>query len=112
MPAGKYDLILEIGSQSPEVWTWKDGSDVVVNNTGMTAKLQIKRDFNSTENLLELTEASGITLGGANGKITIVVTPAQIDALKARKAELFYTMTMISSGSIPTRILEGRVYIR
>jgi hypothetical protein len=52
----------------------------LINLTGYTAKIQLRRALESSVEL-ELTHASGITLGGVAGTITIVFTSTQTSAL-------------------------------
>ena len=85
--------------------TYKDSNGTAINLTGYTAKLQIRKDFDQ-DAVVTLTEASGITLGGAAGTIAIEITAAAT-ALLERNSYL-YDLVLTSSGGIKTRILEGR----
>lgn len=58
--------------------TWKagpEGTPVVVNLTGYTARMQIRSDIASPDVLVELTtENGGIVLGGVNGTIDLFIS--------------------------------------
>lgn len=113
MAAGIFDLTgdnaIEQGATWSRVLTWKDNSDVVINNTGYTARMKIKRDPNSLTDILSLTHSSGITLGGSNGQITITITDTQTAAIDA--GNYFYDLELISGGGLVTRLLRGKVHV-
>lgn len=113
MAAGIFDLTgdnaIEQGATWSRVITWKDNADVLINNTGYSARMKIKRDPNSLTDILSLTSGTGITLGGAAGTITITITDAQTAAIDA--GNYFYDLEMVSGGGLVIRLLKGKVHV-
>lgn len=106
MTAGRYDFTIYNGADWTQVWTVKDSSGTAVNLTGYSSSLVIKERPESSSTLLTLTESAGITLGGAAGTITPVLTDTQVAALPT--AKLFYYLT-ITTGSTTTRLMQGNI---
>lgn len=109
MPAGIYDTVLEQGATFTRQLTWKDSAGGPVNLTGYTAKMQLRPSASSSVVLLELTETSGITLGGAAGTIIIKITDEQTDTLAPGKVK--YDLKLTSPAGDDTRLLEGSLKI-
>ena len=84
--------------------TWEI-SDVAVNLTGYTARMQIRKTVKSTSAVVSLTSSSGLTLGGAAGTIQIVISATATAALTAGR--YVYDLELVSSGGIVTRVIEG-----
>lgn len=110
MPAAKYDLALEQGATFVRTFTWTNPDTTPVDLTGATAHLQIRTGVANIVNttLLDLTQGSGITLGGTAGTITITFTASQTASLTVAKAQYDLYVTI---GSTVTRLLEGSVTI-
>jgi hypothetical protein len=108
--AGAYTLTIEQGATLSLVATWKDSSGTAINLTGYTARLSVRTHHSSATELLSLTTASGIALGGAAGTITITATAAQTAALSAPVVGV-YDLELVSSGGVVTRLLEGGAVI-
>lgn len=114
MAAGKLDLSLEQGATWRRQLTWHDpGPDAdtlgpLKDLTGCTAHLQIRNKVGGTM-LLELTDESGITLGGTAGTIDILFTGAQTLTLTVKSA--VYDLYVIFIGDDPRRVLEGKVSV-
>ena len=110
MPASIYNLNIEQGATFTRTITWKDSTGAAVNLTGYTARMQIRERVESTSALVSLTQASGITLGGAAGTVVITITPTQTDALPNIKKGV-YDLELVSNGGIVTRLLQGEVVV-
>lgn len=108
MTASRFDLTLEEGADYALTLTYYDSSGALVDLTGATAKLQIKDEIGSSA-LVSLTQASGITLGGTAGTISIAITVAQVAALGANFEGLYDLKLTLSS--LVTRLLQGAVYV-
>ena len=104
---GNYDFTIYQGATFSRVLTWKDASNALVNITGYTARLQIRTSPDAPTPFITLTtENGGITLGGALGTISVLITAAQTAAII--EAAGVYDLEMVS-GSIVTRLLQGNV---
>ena len=76
MLAGKYNMVCDQGSTFQRVLEIKDADGTAFELTGYTARMQIRRDLDSTSSLMELTTANGrIVISGVLGVITITLTP-------------------------------------
>lgn len=80
MSVFKVQLDIFQGSTFTKSFTWSVNG-TPVNLTGATAKFQIKTSASDTTPLLELTEASGIVLGGSTGVIEVKLTDEQTASL-------------------------------
>lgn len=95
-----------------ETWTrtltWKvDGT--AVDLTGYTARMQVRQKVTSADTLLSLTSASGITLGGSAGTITLSVSAVDTAAMTWREG--VYDLELVSGGGEVTRLIEGRITV-
>jgi hypothetical protein len=110
MGAGVYDLEIEQGETFNPVLTWTDSTGALVNVTGYTARMQIRRSADATAALLELTTANGrITLGGVAGTITFSVSATDTAALPS--GIFRYDLELVSSGGVVTKLLKGDVVV-
>ena len=76
MLAGKYNMVCDQGSTFQRVLEIKDADGVAFPLTGYTARMQIRRDVDSTSSVMELTTDNGrISINAALGAITITLTP-------------------------------------
>lgn len=103
--AGTHDFVCEQGATFAREITWLDSSAIPVNNTGYTARMQVRATVSSASTLLSISTTTGeIVLGGADGKITITV-PATTTAAIAAGCYV-YDLEMVS-GITVYRILQG-----
>lgn len=110
MPAGNYDITIEQGATFSLVFTWRDSAGSLVNVTGYSARMQVRKSPSSPTVLLDLsTTGGGITLGGTNGTITLSASAATTAALSPSPA--VYDLEMVSPGGVVTRLLAGKVNI-
>jgi hypothetical protein len=106
---GTYDFTIYQGATFSRVLTWKDANDTLINVTGYTARLQIRTSPDAPTPFITLTtENGGITLGGALGTISLLITAPQTAAIV--EAAGVYDLEMVS-GSVVTRLLQGNVDI-
>jgi hypothetical protein len=90
--------------------TWKAGSPVAaVDLTDYTARMMIRNHPEAADALLSLTEADGITLGGAAGTILITLTATQTATLPARA--LVYDIELVSPAGVVTNIARGEMAV-
>lgn len=108
MVAGTYNFTIEQGSDFVRTLTWKDDADVLINLTGYTARMKIKTAVGGTQ-IISLTQAAGITLGGAAGTIVITITAAQTTAFTvADFLTAVYDLELVSGAGFVTRLIQGR----
>jgi hypothetical protein len=113
MAAGRLDIVIEINATFALPFTWLTGgvSGTPVNLTGYDAKMQVRKDYDSPDTLLDLSVTSGhITLGGSLGTVSISAPPEETLVLPPGPA--VYDLLLISGSGVTTRLLEGLVDIR
>ena len=78
MLAGRYNIVCDQGSSFTRIIEIKDADGDIFSLTGYTGRMQIRRDVDATAALMELTTANGrLSVSGALGQITLILTPAQ-----------------------------------
>jgi FlaG/FlaF family flagellin (archaellin) len=109
--AAVYDITIEQGATFRLSLVWKDSSNVPVNLTGYTARMQVRRSYTDTVIQLAMTTESGsITLGGSAGTINVVSAAAATEDIAARAG--VYDLELMSSDGVVTRLVEGKVTIK
>lgn len=96
------------GATFEYTFTWETTSGTVttpVNLTGYSARMQVRRTYESTAVALGLTSGTGITLGGTAGTIILEANPTTTAAIPA--GQYVYDLEMVTSGSAVTRLLQG-----
>ncbi len=82
MLAGRYNIICDQGSTFQRVIEIKDTDGTVYPLTGYTARMQIRREIDSTTILLELTTANGrIVIYSGLGAIELKLSASETTAL-------------------------------
>lgn len=83
MGAGIYNFSIEQGSDFERIVTYKTSAGVVIPVNGYHASLKIRKSWDSSNPLLELTDIDdhGIVVGDEAGTFTITITAAQSAAL-------------------------------
>jgi len=119
MSAGKYSFIIEQGATLDFEIQYKDSNGNPIDLTGYTGAMQIRSSYSGsgttyltfTSSLADLTPAktSGSVFLCFAGSIGIYAGWAATDALTFTD-QAYYDLE-ITSGSIRTRILEGRISI-
>ncbi len=110
MQAAYYDLSMEQGATFRQVFRWQDKSRQPFNLTGYTAKLMMRQAVNSPSALKTLTtENGGITLGGADGSITLYISPS--DTKNIRWESGVYDLALYAPGGDVYRLVEGQVTV-
>lgn len=81
-----------------------------VDLTSFTARMQIRSDINSATIIVSLTTSNGgITLGGVDGTIALLLTAVQTATFTFDSA--VYDLEIIDSTGIVTRLLSGNVIL-
>lgn len=106
MSAGQYNLTVEQGATLSEVFTWKDPTGALIDLTGYSAKMQVRRAPGADELYLEASTGAGtIVLGGAAGTVTITVLAATTAALSFTTGS--WDLVLTAGDGTVTRLVEG-----
>ena len=109
MPAGNLKLTIEQGAKFYQKFTWRDSKGAVVNLTDYTALLQIRKDKEDKEWLIELKDTAGITLGGEAGTVELRINSADTTSVSWMKA--VYDLKLTDPAGEAIRLLEGEVEV-
>ena len=105
--SAKYNMVCEQATTFTVNFTIQTGN-TPINLTGYSATMTIRPFVGSNTTTLVLTNGSGITLGGAAGTVAISISAATTaDFEPSRYAYDF----MLNSGSVVTRLLEGKFIV-
>ena len=89
---------------------YKDPNDAIIDLTGATAKMQV-RDATAQKLAFTLTSPSGgITIDGAQGKVTVKMTPTQTKKLFYPKS--IYDLIVVDSNSNRIKLLGGYITLQ
>ena len=111
MVAASHDIIIEQGATFRLQLVWKDNAGVAINLTGYTARMQVRKKYNSDLPLLSFTTENGaITLGGAAGTIVVEGLATLTDDLPAPSGGV-YDLELVAPSGFVTRLVEGAVTI-
>jgi hypothetical protein len=109
MTAGIYNFTLDQGSVWDLEIEYQDPDGDPINLTGFTARMQLRKDYNSAVADLTLTTGGGgIVITGATGTIDISVTAAQTEVLDP--AFYVYDLELISGSNI-SRLIQGQITV-
>lgn len=110
MAAGNYDFYIEQGATFYQQIVWKDSAGDPIDLTGYTARMQLRKTVKATDVILSLTTENGrITLGGAEGTITL-----EVDAEDTADLTEFcgvYDLEVEASDGTVTRLLQGQIEV-
>ena len=118
MAAGRYSFIIEQGSTLNLELQYKDENGVPIDLSNYSGKMQLRSSVDSSIVILELSsslqaDGTGLNFSGSNGStppasgsVGIFISATSSSALDFTEA--VYDLE-ITSGSIVTRILEGKV---
>jgi len=103
-----YNFTINQGETFSKLITWRDSAGDLINLTGYTARMDLRRKPTDAASLLSLTTAnSRITLGGAAGTITLLVSAADTALLSGTYV---YDLELVN-GSVVKRLLQGQIEI-
>jgi tRNA threonylcarbamoyladenosine modification (KEOPS) complex Pcc1 subunit len=104
MLAGLLDIEIEQGATFNLELIYEDDEGTPINLTGMTARMQLRRTYNSPDALISLTtENSRITITPLLGKIVLNISATDTAALTGSGV---YDLELVNA-SVVNRILEG-----
>jgi len=122
MPAGKYDITAEQGSTFGLNLNYKDDNDNPISLTGYNARMQVRRNYTTSEMLLSgdahnttdtnitiTVEDSGASLPTGNVKIDIAA--ATLSGIPAGNHVYDIELVTGGTGTSVTRLLEGRFIV-
>lgn len=109
MKPGVLDLVCPAGATFTKILTWKEDG-AAKNLTGYSARMQVRKGYAGTDLLLSLTSSSGITLGGAAGTISILVTDTVTSSLPSGVWR--YDLELVApTTNYVTRLIEGKFIV-
>ena len=104
MEAGLLNISIEQGSTFNLIMTYEDENSLPINLTGMTARMQLRRQFASDAVLLSLTTANGrITLTPLTGEIALFIDAPDTALLTGSGV---YDLELVN-GPVVNRLLQG-----
>ena len=108
---GKFNMCVYQGATFTKIITWKDDNGVLINLTGWKARMMMRETVESTTPFLTLTtENGGITLGGAAGTVSLLVSAATMSSIQAKQG--FYDLELVAPDNVTvTRLLQGLVAV-
>lgn len=110
MRAGTHNITIDQGTDWSEVYRLRDGNKELVDLSGYTARMQIRRDYDATAVMVELTTSNGrIVLGGEEGTITLSLDAATTAGITRAGV---YDIELVSPGGQVYRPLRGDVNLR
>jgi hypothetical protein len=109
MALSTYDISADQGSDFDTLITYRDDASVLVNLTGCTARMQVRKFAGSSKPVLNLTSSSGITLGGAAGTIRVQISAAALSVVPAD--EYVYDIEIVDASSIVLKVLSGEFVV-
>lgn len=104
MTPGKVNFVCPQGSTFSRTLTYKVDS-TPVDLTGYDARLQIREYHYSDDYIANLTETSGISLGGSAGTITVLIAASATQEFVP--GDYVYDLELVAGGTV-TRLIEGK----
>jgi len=104
MTPGKLNLLCPQGSTFSRTLTYKL-DDSPVDLTGYDARLQVREYHYSDDFVVNLSNLSGITLGGSAGTITVFIAASATQELVP--GSYVYDLELVAGGTV-TRLVEGK----
>lgn len=114
-----FEMDVAQGEYFSKLLIWKDELDAPIDNTGYTARMQVRRTVSSSVVIVTLATAENltaegdITLGGANGEILLEMSSAVTAALPATPFDRRwrYDLELVPAGGQVRRLLMGRFVV-
>lgn len=114
MAAAEQNLEMDQGAYWSKLISWTDESDLPVDVTGYTARMQIRKKVDSRSSLLDLTTENGrITLGGTAGTILLEIEAEDTAELPATPTDhrWSYDLEMVPAGGKVVRLMQGKLIV-
>lgn len=107
------DLTIQQGATFREDYVWREGTPEApgdpISLVGATLRMQIRKSQGG-EVLLEATIGDGLSTGGIDGTIVLLLPPSKTNNLSVRSAR--YDLEATYSVDDVHRVLEGRVIVK
>lgn len=106
---GMLNLTLSQGATWKLALTYQNANGTPIDLTNYTARMQARPSYDSSTVSLNLTNGSGITLGGTAGTINLLVGATTTASIGA--AQYVYDMELVSGSGEVTRLIEGTLIV-
>lgn len=111
MAAGFHHFIIEQGATFKHTLTLKDSADALINLTGYTAEMDLRKTQDASTEVATFTVDNGrLTLGGSAG--TIIIEMSASDTANLSVGDGVYDLDLQSAGGQVDRLLEGTFSVR
>jgi hypothetical protein len=108
MTPGQVNFLCPQGSTFLKTITYKI-DDVPVDLSGYSSRLQVRKTHYTNDLIVNLTSASGITLGGSAGTIELLISDETTATFPA--GTWVYDLEVESSSGITDRLIEGNFIV-
>ena len=115
--ANEYNIVIEQGATFTLDITYKDSGGALIDLTNFDARMEVRTAYDASSALVTLTSASGgsantsgISLGGAAGTISVVISETATKALTAPASNV-YDLELVASNGAITRLIEGKATV-
>lgn len=102
---GTYNITAQRYATFDQTLTLRNENGNLLDLSGYTAAFQVRQTYSSSTAVISLTQASGITLGGALGTVRIVVTDEATSAIE--EGNYVYDL-VLTTGGVAKRWLQGK----
>lgn len=111
MRAGNYTLTVDQGTDWSETFTLRNkATGTPLDLTGYTARMHVRRDYDATATLVELTTTNGrIVLGGEDGTVTLSLDSTVTAGINRSGV---WDVELVSADGIVYRPLRGDFVLR
>jgi hypothetical protein len=108
--AGIYNITMDQGAQWTLTVVYEDNNGNPIDLTGYTAKMQLRKKFDSATSVLTLeSPSSGIVITPLTGTISLTATTAQMLAIEGG---IYVYDLEIANGGVVTRLIMGSATVR
>lgn len=106
----QYHLTIYQGATFRQNMIWQDNEQQPIDLTGYAARMMARTNVSASDPFLTLTtENGGITLGGEDGTILLVMTAGQTESLTEMAG--LYDLELVAPGGEVVRLLQGNIII-
>lgn len=99
---------IEVLTNPTEAFHAVDNPYIPLDLTGFTARMMVRKDYDTASYVLSLTDGNGISLGGATGQVIVTITAAASTAITFAGDEVRYVYDLeLVDGSAIMRPVQG-----
>jgi hypothetical protein len=112
-PAGLYNIVADQGSTLSRIIYYKDPARKPIQFNGYSARMQVRKTFDSPDTILELTTSNGgIELGSTDGSIALYVSDDTM--MQVQEGIYVYDLELLapSADLFVYKILQGNFAVR